>query len=62
MKEYHLVGQTDAKIWAEEFVRIIKDKPQIATDEGTMMTWFANAIMAGYDKKAREVAPAPSHK
>ncbi len=44
-----LVGQFDAKVWAEEFVKMVKDKPEIATDEGTMIGWFANAIMAGHD-------------
>jgi len=44
-----LIGNADAKIWAEEFVKMVKKKPSIATDEGTMIGWFANAIMAGYD-------------
>lgn len=34
----------DAKIWAEEFV-----KRNPGADEATMVGWFANAIMAGYD-------------
>lgn len=49
-----LIGNPDAKIWAEEFVKMVKNKPSIATDEGSMIGWFANAIMAGYDK-AREI-------
>ena len=44
-----LIGNMDAKIWAEEFVKLVKIKPTIATDEGTMIGWFANAIMAGKD-------------
>jgi hypothetical protein len=34
----------DAKAWADEFVKAF---PGI--DHGTMLGWFANAIMAGYD-------------
>lgn len=49
-----LVGEFDAQVWAEEFVRMVKIKPEIATDEATMLTWFANAIMAGYDKGRRD--------
>ena len=44
-----LIGNSDAKVWAEEFVKVVNLKPTIATDEGTMIGWFANAIMAGYD-------------
>jgi len=47
--EATLIGNMDAKVWAEEFVKMVNKKPSIATDEGTMITWFANAIMAGYD-------------
>lgn len=39
----------DAQVWVHEWMRTIKDHPGIATDEGTMIGWFANAIMAGYD-------------
>jgi hypothetical protein len=44
-----LTSETDALVWAEEFVKIVKENPAIATDEGAMLGWFANAIMAGYD-------------
>jgi len=49
-----LIGNTDAKIWAEEFVKLVKHNPSVPLDESCMLGWFANAIMAGYDK-AREV-------
>ena len=39
----------DARIWAKEWVETVKNKPEIAHDEATMISWFANAIMAGYD-------------
>ncbi len=44
----------DAAVWAAEFVKMY---PGI--DEGTMIGWFANAIMAGYDTaQARAAAPS----
>lgn len=49
MKEIDLVNTVDAVEWAKEFVRIAKTKPEIPIDEGTMLGWFANAIMTGYD-------------
>lgn len=50
------LGSVDAKDWADEFVKIVGEKPEIATDKGTMAGWFANAIMVGYDfgKKAEK--------
>ena len=45
-----LIGEFDAKVWAEDFVKMVKENPDIATDEETMIGWFANAIMVGYDK------------
>ena len=35
---------TDAHAWATEFCRL-----NSASDHGTMLGWFANAIMIGYD-------------
>lgn len=43
----------DARVWAERFVRRVKEKPELATDEGAMLAWFAGAIMAGYDRRGR---------
>lgn len=45
-----LPGSFDAQIWAKEFVTAVQYKPEIATDEGTMIGWFANALMRGYDE------------
>lgn len=39
----------DAQVWARKWLEITADKPEVATDEGAMIGWFANAIMAGYD-------------
>ena len=43
-----LIGETDPRIWAKEFMMTFGDYP-IAEDQATMTTWFANAIMAGVD-------------
>jgi hypothetical protein len=40
----------DSQTWAKEFIRHVKGRPEIATDEATMIGWFANAIMVGYDR------------
>lgn len=50
MSNNDLVGETDAQIWAKRWLEIIAENPDIPTDEGTMIGWFANAIMAGYDQ------------
>lgn len=39
----------DAKVWAAAWMRQLKETPEIYKDEGAMIGWFANAIMAGYD-------------
>lgn len=51
----------DAVDWAEEFVRLVKQKPEIPTDEGTMTGWFANALMRGFDEanRRRDADPGP---
>lgn len=51
--EMELVGNTDAQTWAREFVKMVQANPAIPTDEGTMIGWFANAIMAGHDEGRR---------
>ena len=49
-----LIGEFDAKVWAKEFVKRVKKRPGIAEDEECMISWFANAIMTGYDTKQKE--------
>tara|TARA_R110000824_G_scaffold91744_1_gene223053 strand:- start:559 stop:981 length:423 start_codon:yes stop_codon:yes gene_type:complete len=41
---------TDAAIWAAEFCRIF---PEYNADEGNMIGWFANAMMAQSDAEHR---------
>jgi hypothetical protein len=52
----------DAVVWAKEFVETATRIPSIATDEGTMIGWFANAIMAGYDEAQRRCHQPPNNK
>lgn len=40
----------DARVWAERFVEIARQDPAIALDSEVMQTWFANALMRGYDQ------------
>lgn len=39
----------DAETWADEWLKTIREHPEVPTDKGAMIGWFANAIMAGYD-------------
>lgn len=39
----------DAIVWTNEWLKTIKENPSIPNDDGTMIGWFANSIMAGYD-------------
>lgn len=48
-----LIGETDAQKWAKEFVKVAHLRPDLPRDEGTMVGWFANAIMAGHDEGRR---------
>jgi len=50
MTDSELYESFDARVWAKEFVRIVTANPTIPTDEGTMTTWFASALMRGYDE------------
>lgn len=55
MMDVNLNDTFDARIWVQEWLKTIKKHPDIPTDEGTMLGWFANAIMAGYDYACREM-------
>lgn len=48
-EEITLNDSTDAKVWADEFVR------QHGGDRELMLAWFANAIMAGHDAAIKNV-------
>lgn len=49
-----LLGDTDALHWAERFVQIAVEYPQVALDTGLMTVWFAAAIMTGQGKQRAE--------
>lgn len=44
---------TDAKVWAEEFIKTMKRMNWTIDDidESLMLAWFANAMMAMYDSQ-----------
>jgi len=52
---------TDARRWAKEFTSIAKDQG-LKIDEGWMLSWFANAIMCGYDEAMRKRNQMPWYK
>jgi hypothetical protein len=54
-------NSTDAQVWAEEFIKRVQNDPTRALDEGTMIGWFANAIMAGYDEARRKYEMTNAH-
>jgi len=48
-------GSVDAQVWAQAFlqtrIEVLADgRGDIASDEGTLIGWFANAMMAQHDK------------
>jgi hypothetical protein len=45
--EWH--RNSDAKVWVGKWLETIKEHPDVPNDPGTMVGWFANAIMCGYD-------------
>jgi hypothetical protein len=55
MTKVNLNTVFEAPIWVKEWLRTIKEYPDIPTDEGAMLGWFANAIMAGYDYAYQEM-------
>ena len=56
MEEVNLHDTFDARVWVQEWMKAIEKNPSIPTDEGTMLAWFANAIMAGHDYLYRGMA------
>lgn len=45
INEHELLSTTDAKVWAQEFMRLFGDRRE-DIDEGLMIGWFANAMAA----------------
>lgn len=46
-------GEIDMPDWAEAF---LKCNPNCGLDEATMIVWFANALMRGYDEHAASLS------
>ena len=46
-----IIRSFDALVWAAGFVKHVQANPAIATDEETMVAWFASALMRGYDER-----------
>ena len=44
-----LAGEFNAMVWVKAWLETISEHPTVPTDEGAMLGWFANALMAGYD-------------
>lgn len=59
--EIKLLNTTDAMVWATEFNKIypmiLKDGEGVTDSKEVLLTWFANAIMAGYDHARRKYEP-----
>jgi hypothetical protein len=53
-REIRLANTMDAQVWVDEWMETIRTHPEIPYDPDTMLGWFANAIMAGYDQAKRE--------
>lgn len=45
----------DARDWAASFCKTAKTRGH-EIDEAWMVTWFANALMRGYDQRTSEIA------
>jgi hypothetical protein len=50
VEDTDLMQSFDASVWAQEFIKRVTINPSIALDEGTMLAWFASALMRGYDE------------
>lgn len=54
------VHSMDARDWTAGWLKCVAANPSIATDEGAMLGWFANAIMAGFDTARRRYESTPT--
>jgi len=47
----------DARDWARAFCKVVKEKGfDPIKDEDWIVTWFANALMRGYDQRTSELS------
>lgn len=52
---------TDALKWSEWFLETFENNPEKIFDDGVMLSWFANAIMAGHDEARRQYEMVNRH-
>lgn len=50
----------DARDWAKAFCEIAAKNGHPGIDEGWMISWFANALMRGYDEHAMRMGKKPT--
>ncbi len=55
-RKKHLHEDMDAQRWTREFMENNPNAFRAEIDEGTMLAWFSNAIMCGYDEAMRRAA------
>ena len=49
-KDYNVLLSFDAQRWAAAFLDTLRNHPEIIIDHDLMVTWFANALMRGFDE------------
>jgi hypothetical protein len=49
-KNFSVHRTFDAQLWAAYFLETLRQNPEIIIDHDLMATWFANALMRGYDE------------
>ena len=50
LSDTELYKSFDARVWANEFVKHCLANPLIASDKSCMESWFASALMRGFDE------------
>ena len=58
MERDKLWGTMDAKVWTDEFMATKDRLGNKEFDHAMMLSWFANAIMAGFDEANRRAQRA----
>lgn len=45
---------TEASFWVKEWIKAVKENPNMPLDEITMLNWFSTALTVGYKKGYEE--------
>lgn len=48
---FNIHASFDAREWSAYFMATLRENPEIVIDQDLMDTWFANALMRGYDER-----------